>query len=86
MSLEVELDDLDDFAQLFWEKVNEAKIFAFHGQMGSGKTTIITALCKAKGVFDVIGSPTFSIINEYSFIEREAESTIYHIDLYRLKS
>ncbi len=54
--------------------------------MGSGKTTIITALCKAKGVFDVIGSPTFSIINEYSFIEREAESTIYHIDLYRLKS
>jgi tRNA threonylcarbamoyladenosine biosynthesis protein TsaE len=49
--------------------------------MGAGKTTFIHALCELKGVKDVVGSPTFSIINEYSF----AGGMIYHIYLYRLK-
>lgn len=86
MTTEVGLENLDDFAQQFWKKVLYAKVFAFHGQMGAGKTTIITALCKAKGVADVIGSPTFSIINEYRFIGNRTENSIYHIDLYRLKN
>ena len=53
--------------------------------MGAGKTTIIEALCKQKGVIDSMGSPTFSIINEYGFEKDGEEHTIYHIDLYRLK-
>jgi tRNA threonylcarbamoyladenosine biosynthesis protein TsaE len=65
--------------------VNGEKIFAFHGAMGAGKTTLIEALCRKKGVKDVMGSPTFSIINEYVFLEDRAEKLIYHIDLYRLK-
>jgi tRNA threonylcarbamoyladenosine biosynthesis protein TsaE len=54
--------------------------------MGAGKTTIITALCKQKGVKDTISSPTFSIINEYRFRNNGNESLIYHLDLYRLNS
>jgi len=57
------------------------QIFAFHGEMGSGKTTFIHALCDTKHVSSPVGSPTFSIINEYSF----PEGRIFHIDLYRLK-
>ncbi len=60
-------------------------VVAFHGQMGAGKTTFIHALCDAKAVKDVVGSPTFSIINEYAFTENGTEKKIYHIDLYRLK-
>ncbi len=60
-------------------------MFAFHGEMGAGKTTIITALCKEKGVRDTIGSPTFSIINEYRYRADGSEHSIFHIDLYRLK-
>ena len=78
-------EQLDQFAAQFWNCVNDAKVFAFHGQMGAGKTTIIEALCKAKGVRDVMGSPTFSIINEYVYKENNEEKLIYHIDLYRLK-
>lgn len=73
------------FATSFWKYVKDAKVFAFHGAMGAGKTTIIESLCKAKGVKDVMGSPTFSIINEYSYDENGVENIIYHIDLYRLK-
>lgn len=52
--------------------------------MGSGKTTFIHALCDAKLVKDVVGSPTFSIINEYFFLEHGQTKKIFHIDLYRL--
>ena len=73
------------FATSYWKYVKDTKVFAFHGAMGAGKTTIIESLCKAKGVKDVMGSPTFSIINEYSYDENGVENIIYHIDLYRLK-
>jgi tRNA threonylcarbamoyladenosine biosynthesis protein TsaE len=36
-------------------------------------------------VKDVVGSPTFSIINEYYFFENGTEKKIFHIDLYRLR-
>jgi tRNA threonylcarbamoyladenosine biosynthesis protein TsaE len=54
--------------------------------MGSGKTTLITVICKAKGVEELISSPTYSIINEYRFYENNTEKKIYHLDLYRLNS
>lgn len=86
MIFQVSLDKLNDFASRFWDTVQDKKLFAFHGAMGAGKTTIITALCKQKGVNDTISSPTFSIINEYRFSENGAEKIIYHLDLYRLNS
>lgn len=78
------LNELNDFAISFWNQVKGTNVIAFHGEMGAGKTTIISALCKHKGVKNVISSPTFSIINEYNFIENDEEKKIYHIDLYRL--
>jgi tRNA threonylcarbamoyladenosine biosynthesis protein TsaE len=54
--------------------------------MGAGKTTTINALCAAKGIHDLSGSPTFSIINEYMFEEHSLQKELYHIDLYRLKN
>jgi tRNA threonylcarbamoyladenosine biosynthesis protein TsaE len=86
MLFSVSLNELNDFAVSFWQTIGDSKLFAFHGEMGAGKTTIITALCKQKGVKDVISSPTFSIINEYRFTEGGEEKKIYHLDLYRLNS
>ena len=57
-------------------------VFAFHGEMGAGKTTFINALCEVMGVKDTISSPTFSIINQYS---TATGKMVYHMDLYRLK-
>jgi len=85
MEFHVSFERLNDFAVQFWKLVNATRVFAFHGEMGAGKTTIIEALCKTKGVRDVMGSPTFSIINEYGYSENGKEKFIYHIDLYRLR-
>lgn len=85
MQFIVSIDDLDSFAEKFWQLVGNATVFAFHGEMGAGKTTIIGHLCKARGVEDLTGSPTFSIINEYRFKEGGVYRKLFHIDLYRLK-
>ena len=68
-----------------WAASGNATVLAFHGPVGVGKTTLIHALCDSKNVKDAVGSPTFSIINEYVFLEKGTEKKIYHIDLYRLK-
>lgn len=58
------------------------RIFAVHGQMGAGKTTFIKELCRQLQCTDVVSSPTFALVNEYS----AHNTTIYHLDLYRLKN
>jgi tRNA threonylcarbamoyladenosine biosynthesis protein TsaE len=75
------LPEIDTMARVFWESFPDKKIYAFKGSMGAGKTSFIRALCSAKNVKETVGSPTFSIINEYSF----NGGIIYHLDLYRLK-
>jgi tRNA threonylcarbamoyladenosine biosynthesis protein TsaE len=81
MELHFHLEEIKTAASQFWRQFPTERVFAFHGEMGAGKTTFIHALCALKGVKDTVGSPTFSIINEY----RYTGGTIYHIDLYRLK-
>jgi tRNA threonylcarbamoyladenosine biosynthesis protein TsaE len=81
MELIFNLANIREKAQKFWDTVNNKKVIAFHGEMGSGKTTFIHALCEEMQVTSSISSPTFSIINEYV----SPHGNIFHIDLYRLK-
>ena len=75
------LSEIDEMARVFWKSFPNKKIYAFQGNMGAGKTSFIRALCEARNVKETVGSPTFSIINEYSC----ESGIIYHLDLYRLK-
>lgn len=76
------LDTIHEAAKEFVKEMGEGKVFAFYGKMGAGKTTFIKALCEALGVEDVITSPTFAIINEYTDGKGDP---IYHFDFYRIK-
>ncbi len=76
------LDTIHEAAKEFIKEMGEGKVFAFYGKMGAGKTTFIKALCEVLGVEDVITSPTFAIINEYTDGKGDP---IYHFDFYRIK-
>ncbi len=76
------LDTIHEAAKEFVKGMGEGKVFAFYGKMGAGKTTFIKALCEVLGVEDVINSPTFAIINEYTDGKGDP---IYHFDFYRIK-
>ncbi len=90
MVWEFSLDSINEVAKEFWKAATGKTVFAFHGQMGAGKTTFIHALCDVKGVKDVVGSPTFSIINEYEYVpiaigSEGTRKPLFHMDLYRIK-
>lgn len=76
------LENIHEAAREFIENMGESNVFAFYGKMGAGKTTFIKAICEEQGVEDVITSPTFAIVNEYSDIDGDP---IYHFDFYRIK-
>jgi len=59
---------------------DDVKCIAFTGEIGAGKTTLITALCELLNISDTANSPTFSIVNVYE----STHNTVYHMDLYRL--
>lgn len=82
MILEYSISEINKAVQQLWAAGMQYKVWALHGEMGSGKTTLVHALCKILKVNDVVSSPTYSVINEYS---SPVAGIIYHMDWYRLK-
>ena len=83
-----DIDYIREAAREFIANIGEHRVFAFYGKMGAGKTTFVKAICEELGVDDVITSPTFAIVNEYTL--HTPHSTfhtpqIYHFDFYRIK-
>ena len=80
MEWEFSLDNINDVAKEFWKATDWQNCFCFSWTDGAGKTTFIHALCDVKGVKDVVGSPTFSIINEYEYDCEGTKKPLFHID------
>jgi tRNA threonylcarbamoyladenosine biosynthesis protein TsaE len=76
-------DEIEKAAHFINENGASAKIWCFIGEMGSGKTTLIKAICNILNATDHVSSPTFALVNEY---ETSTNQVIYHFDLYRLKN
>lgn len=73
---------LKDVTQLSRDIIKNVShnVLLFYGDMGVGKTTLIKQICKDLGSNDIISSPTFSLVNEYS----SKNETLYHFDFYRI--
>ena len=53
------------------------------GDLGAGKTTLISGVAKGWGSMDPVTSPTFVLVNEYY---RFDNSVMFHMDAYRIGS
>ncbi len=76
------IDELDQVALAIKKLCTSHTIFVIDGEMGAGKTTLISKTCHLLNIEDEPSSPTYSIVNTY-FSENYGE--INHFDFYRLK-
>ena len=74
---------VESAAAQFLAQNSDKQFFAFTGEMGVGKTTIIKAMCKLLGVQNMVNSPSFPIVNEYHSVSK---GILYHFDFYRIKN
>ena len=77
------LDDIPFVAKELLEQIGNKKVVAFYAEMGSGKTTLISAVLRAMGIESPEGSPTYSLVNSY---ESPYYGEVMHFDVYRLNS
>ena len=76
------LEDLPQLVKTILDELPDEKIFALAGKMGAGKTTLIKAFCDEIGVAEVVASPTFSLVNEYT---DQNGNSVFHFDFYRIE-
>jgi tRNA threonylcarbamoyladenosine biosynthesis protein TsaE len=57
-----------------------ALVVAIEGELGAGKTTLVSGVLKAAGVSGAVRSPTYTLIEPYELAGKQ----FYHLDLYRL--
>ncbi len=75
------INDTNKLAEEISKKLSVGSVVALYGDLGSGKTYFTSQLCKLLGSDDIVSSPSYLIMHEYS-----AKYPIYHLDLYRLSS
>jgi tRNA threonylcarbamoyladenosine biosynthesis protein TsaE len=75
-------DQTKQIAGQFARELKPNDIVAFYGDLGSGKTHFIKALCKSLKTKQEATSPSFTIINEYYTYDG---LYIFHFDFYRLE-
>jgi tRNA threonylcarbamoyladenosine biosynthesis protein TsaE len=74
------------FGKKFAEGLKPGDIVLLEGEPGSGKTRFVKGIAGYFRVKDVITSPTFNIVNEYTGKDpkNDTDIKIFHFDLYRI--
>lgn len=65
--------------------IGTCNTIALVGDLGAGKTTLVSYIAAHLGVTDEVSSPTFSLINEYAVPNNAAYDKILHSDWYRIE-
>jgi tRNA threonylcarbamoyladenosine biosynthesis protein TsaE len=81
-SIQYSLKEISQVAKKLLSSLPTRCVVLIEGEMGVGKTTLMSALLGMCGIQDV-SSPTYSIVNEYL---SDQGKHIHHYDLYRIQS
>ena len=73
----------EKIARQFSERLLPGDVVALYGDLGTGKTFLVKAICRFFKMNQEATSPSFTIINEYF---NDKNLYIYHFDFYRLKN
>ncbi|SJZ88954.1 tRNA threonylcarbamoyladenosine biosynthesis protein TsaE [Pilibacter termitis] len=70
------------FAKLVGKLVSPQTVLILTGDLGAGKTTFTKGLAEGLGISQMIKSPTYTIIREYT----TGRLPLYHMDIYRVEN
>lgn len=74
--------ELNHVARMLSKLLRPGMVVYLHGELGTGKTTLVQAIVKFWQQDTTINSPTYSILNSYQL----DDFLLLHMDLYRLQS
>jgi tRNA threonylcarbamoyladenosine biosynthesis protein TsaE len=75
-------DDLNRFGEALGRALAAPAVIGLSGELGSGKTTLVQAICRGLGARAPATSPTYALVHHYD----ARGIPVYHVDCYRLKS
>ncbi|MCO7175502.1 tRNA (adenosine(37)-N6)-threonylcarbamoyltransferase complex ATPase subunit type 1 TsaE [Sporolactobacillus kofuensis] len=69
-----------NFSEQFAHYLQAGDVLTLSGDLGAGKTIFTKGLAKGLGIHEMVNSPTFTIVKEYT----SGQLPLYHMDVYRI--
>jgi tRNA threonylcarbamoyladenosine biosynthesis protein TsaE len=73
-------DELSRFGEALGRELQAPCAIGFSGDLGTGKTTLVQAICRGLGARAPVTSPTYALVHRY-----DGAVPVYHVDCYRLR-
>ena len=73
-------DELNRFGEELGRALRAPAVIGLSGELGTGKTTLVHAICRGLGARALATSPTYALVHHYD----AADAAVYHVDCYRL--
>jgi len=73
--------ELSRFGEDLGRQLRPPAVIGLSGEVGTGKTTLIQAICRGLGAKARATSPTYALVHHY----HAGPTPVYHVDCYRLR-
>jgi tRNA threonylcarbamoyladenosine biosynthesis protein TsaE len=73
--------ELNQFGEELGAQLTAPAVIGLSGELGTGKTTLVQAICRGLGAKARATSPTYALVHHYE----AGAISVYHVDCYRLR-
>ena len=73
--------ELSWFGEDVGRRLHAPAVIGLSGELGTGKTTLVQAICRGLGARARATSPTYALVHQYD----AGAAPVYHVDCYRLR-
>ena len=80
--MRLSVDQLSRFGEELGRALSAPAVIGLSGELGTGKTTLVQAICRGLGARALATSPTYALVHHYE----APGGPVYHVDCYRLAS
>jgi tRNA threonylcarbamoyladenosine biosynthesis protein TsaE len=75
-------NELNRFGEELGAHLTAPAVIGLSGELGTGKTTLVQAICRGLGARSRATSPTYALVHYYD----AGAAAVYHVDCYRLRT